>query len=197
MSNPYYDILNAEVGSPEHMEALAQIQSRERAEAKTQDNMIKGTGVSGHPYASHTIVPDDAVPGFEMSTPGAMKHGQSSPDMREGIIRIGDMETSTEVGEAMRRGMTPAEWTALTGLPYVSLTQVQHVHPDEGAKAAAKLAPVQEQLDEANELEAMIKANEVRISRISGGDFTRSWARVSRHCGQPFRGSVRVWPTVA
>jgi hypothetical protein len=37
----------------------------------------------------------------------------------------------------------------------------------------------------------------LRISQISGGDFTRSWARVSRHCGQPLRGSGRVWPTVA
>lgn len=160
MSNPYHTLAIAIEGSPEHLQAVADIQALERAEAKAQQNVIKGDGRSGHTYASHTIVPDDAVPGYEFRTPGGMSVGEASPDMREGIVKVGDMETSTEVAEALRRTMSAAEWTSLTGLPYVSLTQAQPVYPDEKTKAAAKLAPVSEKLEEVNELEAMIRENE-------------------------------------
>ncbi len=160
MSNPYQVLANAVEGSVEHLQTVADIQAMERAEAKAQENVIKGDGRSGHAYASHTIVPDGVVPSNVDAYRGPMSVGVSSPDLREGIVRIGDMETSVEVGEAMRRSMSAAEWTSLTGLPYVSLTQAQFLHPDEKAKAAAKLEPVQQKLDEVNELEAMIKENE-------------------------------------
>lgn len=160
MSNPYHALITAAEGSPEHLQAVADIQAMERAEAKAQENVIKGDGRSGHAYASHTIVPPDAVPGREFNNPGPMMQGVSSPDMREGIVKIGDMETSTAVAEAMRRSMSAAEWTSLTGLPYVSLTQVQPIYPDAKTKEAAKLAPVAEQLQKVNDLEQMIKENE-------------------------------------
>lgn len=159
-NNPYHTLAIAPEGSPEHLQAVADIRALELAEAKAQENVIKGDGRSGHGYASHTIVPDDAVPGYEYRTPGGMVVGEASPDMRVGIVKVGDMETSTEVAEALRRTMSAAEWTSLTGLPYVSLTQAQPVYTDEKAKAAAKLAPVAEKLDEVNELEAMIRENE-------------------------------------
>lgn len=156
----YHLLQNVEEGSPEHEEAVKTIQAQERAAEIAFRNTLQGTGVSGHGYASYTIIPEDAVPSNEKTYLGPMGVGVASPDLREGLVRIGQMETSIEVAEAMRRGMSPQEWTILTGLPYSSLTQAQYVSPDEKAKAQAKLATVQDELDKASVVDELAKAEE-------------------------------------
>jgi hypothetical protein len=162
--NPYTALATADHGSVEHLQAVADIQAMEKAYQKSQENVIKGSGVSGHAYASATIVSPDAVPSNIDTYLGPMSVGVASPDMREGIVRIGDMETSVTVAEAMRRGMSAEDWKSLTGREYVSLTQAQPQTTSEATKDRfkndPKLADTQQKLDEANDLEAMIKANE-------------------------------------
>jgi hypothetical protein len=88
--------------------------------------------------------------------------------MRTGIVKIGDMETNIEVGEAMRRSMSPQEWTGLTGLPYVSLTQAQYMavgepNPTDLLTAGANAAKARNeaQLAEVSEVDRMAKENEL------------------------------------
>jgi hypothetical protein len=159
MTDPYITLATAEEGSPEHLQAVADIQAMERANAKAQENVIKGTGRSGHAYASYTIVPADLKEPYERKSPDALKVGVASPDMRE-LVRIGDMETSREVAEAMRRDMNPMEWQHLTGLAYVSLTQNPQLVQDAKTKAAAKLAPIQEELDQVNAVDELARAED-------------------------------------
>lgn len=167
MSNPYIDLANAEEGSVEHLDAVAAIKAREVSAAKAQENVIKGSGRSGHAYAASGITPDKVYTAYDQRSPGMMQQGVSSPDLRDGIIRIGDMETSRDVAEAMRRGMSAEEWTSLTGLPYASLTQNPQLVQDKASEQKAKLQPVQDQLDEMNALDEMAKAEDdaERIAR--------------------------------
>lgn len=86
----------------------------------------------------------------------------------ENAPRLGDMETSIEVGEAMRRGMSAQEWTSLTGLPYVSLTQAQYMtvgepNPTDLLTAGANAANVRDeaQLAEMNEIDRLARENEL------------------------------------
>ncbi|MFN4143527.1 hypothetical protein [Aestuariivirga sp.] len=161
MTNPHYiDLARAEEGSPEHLEAVRQIQAHERAAAKAQENVLKGDGRSGHAYMSYDIVPADAVPSNVDTYRGPMAQGEASPDLREGMVRIGDMETNREVAEAMRRTMHPTEWTALTGLPYTSLTQNQGIVQDKATELKAKLQPVQDQLEQVNAADELAKAED-------------------------------------
>ena len=152
-------------GSPEAMAAIADIQSYERAYAKSQENVIKGTGRSGHENGSYGIVPKGAVPGYEMRTPGGFSNdiGQASPDLRTDIVKIGGFETNIAIGESMRRSMSPAEWSSLTGLPYVSLTQTDRaaILADEYKPRFAvdpKLQSVQDALDKTLSLDEMLAA---------------------------------------
>jgi hypothetical protein len=46
MTNPYIDLAHAEEGSPEHLDAVTRIQAMEKANAKAQESVIKGTGRS-------------------------------------------------------------------------------------------------------------------------------------------------------
>jgi hypothetical protein len=166
MSNvDYSPIANLEPGSAQFEIAMTKIHKQERAVTTARENSIQGSGRSGHAYASHTITPPDAVPSNVTAYRG---HGVDSPDMRTDIVRIGDMETSIEVGEAMRRGMSPQEWLSLTGLPYVSLTQAHYVSVGEPnpadlltAGANAAKARVEAQLEEGNEIERMARENEL------------------------------------
>jgi hypothetical protein len=169
MSNniDYSPIANLETGSAQFEIAMATIQMQERAFHAAREGVIQGDGRSGHAYTSHTIVPPDAVPSNVETYRGPMSQGVGSPDLRTGIMKIGDMETSIEVGEAMRRGMTAAEWTKLTGLPYVSLTQAQHVtlgepSPVDLLTAGANAAKVRDeaQLAEMNEIDRLARENE-------------------------------------
>lgn len=150
-------------GSPEAMAAIADIQSYERAVAKANENVIHGTGMGGHESGGYTIHPKNATPGREYITPGSMVVGEASPDMTEGIVTIGGFQTSIVVAEAMRRGMSAGEWTAMTGLPYQSLTQTNHgAAQPSGHKARfevdPKLQSVQDALDRNLSLEEMLAA---------------------------------------
>ena len=161
----YQALARAEHGSPEAMAAIADIQAAERAYAKSQENVIKGTGISGHESGRYAIMPKDASPGREASTPGAVSGGnsQSSPDMRTDIVKIGGYETSVAVAEAMRRGMTADEWTAATGLPYQSLTMTNGTataQPRPRQHTDNKLAALDEALDKELALEKMTAAEE-------------------------------------
>jgi len=100
-----------------------------------------------------------------MRSPGGFSDdiGQASPDLRTDIIKIGGFETSLVVGEAMRRGMSPAEWTSLTNLPYVSLTQTDRaaILAEEHKPRFSvdpKLQGVQDALDKTLSLEQMTAA---------------------------------------
>lgn len=169
-NDPYHMLMISEHGSPEHLQAVSDINAIEKAQAKSQENVIKGTGVSGHAYASHTIRPADAVPSNVDTYRGPMSVGVASPDMREGIVSIAGMETSVEVGEAMRRSMSPDEWKALTGREYVSLTQVQHQPAQdtrERFKVDPKLAEDQAKLDQQKQLEEMLKANAEKSRQLA------------------------------
>lgn len=159
MSNPYHTLAIAVEGSPEHLQAVADIQEMERAEVKAQQNVLKGDGRSGHAYASHTIVPEDAVPGYEMRTPGAMTVGEGFIDHGD-TVQIGDMRTSREVAEGLRRTMGADEWKELTGLPYESLTLNPNIVQDQVSKPKERFPhkqgdPIQQALDKTLELEKL------------------------------------------
>lgn len=158
-NNPYVALANAEEGSPAHLEAVAEIQARERAYAKSQENVIKGDGRSGHGYASHTIVPEDAVPSNVDTWRGPMAVGEGATDFGD-TIQIGDMRTSREVAESLRRQMNPMEWEHLTGLPYQSLTLNPHIVSDQANKTKERFNkpendPLQDALDKTLELERL------------------------------------------
>lgn len=171
MSNDMIDyspIANLTPGTAQFELAMANIQRQERAANAARESAIQGDGRSGHAYASHTITPPDAVPSNVGTYRGPMSKGVGSPDLRTGIVKIGDMETSIEVGEAMRRGMSAEEWTSLTGLPYVSLTQAQYMtvgepNPTDLLTAGANAAKAREeaQLAEMNEIDRLARENEL------------------------------------
>lgn len=165
MSNPYLILANAEEGSPEHLQAVSDIQAMERAEAKAQENVIKGDGRSGHAYASYQIVPEDAVDGYENRTIGSMSVGEGFTDKGD-VINIAGMECSRETAEGLRRTMSVDDWREATGLPYENLLLNPKLTSDtESAKKVERFMkdesnPLQQKLDEMNDLEKMIKENE-------------------------------------
>jgi hypothetical protein len=163
----YSPLANLEPGSAQFEIAMERIQKQERAAHAAREAAIQGDGRSGHAPASYTIVPPDAVPSNVGSYRGPMSQGVASPDLRTGLVKIGDMETNIEVGEAMRRSMSPQEWTSLTGLPYTSLTQAQYMavgesNPTDLLTAGANAAKARDEahLAEANEVDRLARENE-------------------------------------
>jgi hypothetical protein len=167
LDGAYQALARAEHGSPEAMAAIADIQRHELAAYKAQENVIKGTGISGHASGRYDVAPADAVTAYEHRDLGIMHGGntQSSPDLRTGIVKIGDFTTSLAVGEAMRRDMSAAEWTALTNLPYQPLEMLAGATtptaPGQYRPADPRLQAIDDALNNQNQLDALKEATDL------------------------------------
>jgi len=151
-NNIYNDLMNAEHGSQDHLDIVAEIKAREIAAMKADENKIHGTGRSGHASAQYTIDPGNAVPSNVDTYLGAMSVGVSSGNIDPDTINVGGMVTSRAVAESMRRTYSAADWKELTGLEYVNLlTDPVTQEPNQYFKKVS--TPTQEALDAANAAE--------------------------------------------
>lgn len=164
--NLYTDLMNAEQGSPEHLDIVAQIKAREVAAFKAEQDTIKGTGRSGHGYASYTVDPGNATPSNVDTYRGPMGVGVGSPNIDPNTINIGGLVTSREVAESLRRTYSAEEWRTLTGLPYESLTANPGLTQEPQDYAKKVMQPTQAELEQqlALEQEAEVKAEQERIA---------------------------------
>jgi hypothetical protein len=140
-------------------------------------------------------VPGATLP-YEMRSSGMMQQGVASPDLRSDIIKIGDLETNRDVAEAMRRTMSAAEWTSLTGLPYQSLTQNPQLVQDKATEQKAKLQPVQDQLDEINAADELAREEDdaeriAKDQKLQSYDASVLEKAMEQHYGPDLTGKVQ------
>lgn len=168
IDSAYADLARAELNSPEHLDAVERIQAHERAYAKSQENVLKSNGISGHASARYDIIPTDAVIGSELKSTHMLSGGnsQSSPDMRTDVVKIGGFETSVAVAESMRRGMSAGEWQQLTGLPYEPINMLSGATaptaPGQYRGADPKLQAIDNALNAQNSLEALTEVTDLQ-----------------------------------